>query len=214
MTRKSKNPNPGGDPRRSVPSVTVLLNEPAVQTMIETHSRLLVMDAIHGALAWFRERLSGEGSAPDIGEVVSKVRLLLDESERDRLRPVVNASGIILHTGLGRSVLPQRAVEVRLRVENLTCRGRVNLFLYFLERDDLFEIPGYIKVEAWPDPGVADVRITFDPEKVDEDAIKQAITEPYYDATSDLWRVSPFRIEGYDPLTIPGDLSGIMLPPP
>jgi ferredoxin len=98
--------------------------------------------------------------------------------------------------------------KVRLKVENLTCRGRANLFFYFLERDDLYQLPGYFKVEAWPGPGVADVDVTFDPTVTDEDAIKQAITEPYYDAVADFWRNSPFRIEGYDPLAIEGDEFG------
>jgi polyferredoxin len=89
--------------------------------------------------------------------------------------------------------------KVRLQVADLTCRGRANLFVYFLERDDMYEIPGYFKVEAWPGPGLADVDITYDPTLTSEDAIKQAITEPYYDATADFWRKSPFMIEGYDP---------------
>ena len=97
---------------------------------------------------------------------------------------------------------PERTAEIELKIENLTCRGRANLFFYFLERDDLFEIPGYIKAEAWPDPNLAKVRITFDPAKADENAIKRAITEPYYDVGADFWRNSPFRVEGYDPLAI------------
>jgi len=30
--------------------------------------------------------------------------------------------------------------------------------------------------------------------------VKQAITEPYYDVLADYWRMSPFQIEGSDPL--------------
>ena len=91
--------------------------------------------------------------------------------------------------------------NLRLQVTDLTCRGRANLFVYFLERDDMYEVPGYFKVEAWPGPGLADVGITYDPTLTNQDAIKQAITEPYYDATADFWRNSPFTIEGYDPWT-------------
>jgi hypothetical protein len=91
-------------------------------------------------------------------------------------------------------------------MENLTCRGRANLLFYYLDRDDLFAIPGYLRVEAWPDPRFARVRVLFDPKQTNELAIKQAITEPYYEALTDYWRNSPFRIEGYDPLGIGGDL--------
>lgn len=108
---------------------------------------------------------------------------------------------------------PARVAKVQLSVENLTCRGRANLFFYFLERDDFYEIPGYFKVEAWPGPGLADVQITFDPGLTDEGKIKQAITEPYYDLSADFWRHSPFRIEGYDPLIV-GSERGALFPFP
>jgi len=96
---------------------------------------------------------------------------------------------------------PQKVATVKLKIEDVRCRGRANLLFYFLERDDLYEIPGYFKVEAWPGPGAADVHVTYDPSLTGEEAIKQAITEPYYDLLADYWRNSPFRIQGYDPLS-------------
>lgn len=101
-----------------------------------------------------------------------------------------------------RGEAPAEVATVRMQVGDLTCRGRANLFVYFLDRDDLFAIPGYVRVEAWPGLGIAPVEITYDPTVTREKAIKQAITEPYYDAHGDLWRHSPFTIEGYDPLAI------------
>ncbi len=94
----------------------------------------------------------------------------------------------------------------RLKINDVRCRGRANLLFYFLERDDLDEIEGYFKLEAWPGPGVVDVRVTYDPTMTDEEAVKRAITEPYYDATADFWRNSPFTIEGYDPLAVDSGL--------
>lgn len=105
---------------------------------------------------------------------------------------------------------PEEVSKVPLEVENLTCRGRANLFFYFLERDDKYRIPGYLKVEAWPGVGLADVDITFDPDSTDADAVKRAISEPYYDATANFWRTSPFVIEGYDPLIAGGGLSPLL----
>ncbi|MBN1854261.1 MAG: hypothetical protein JW829_16145, partial [Pirellulales bacterium] len=98
-----------------------------------------------------------------------------------------------------------------LKVNNLTCRGRSNLLFYFLERDDLYEIPGFFRVEAWPGPGWADVVITFEKSATHPSAIKQAITEPYYDAVGDFWRNSPFRIQGYDPLLNDGPEESAMI---
>ncbi|MBN1912717.1 MAG: 4Fe-4S binding protein [Pirellulales bacterium] len=98
-----------------------------------------------------------------------------------------------------RGARPEQVVTVRLEIDNLTCRGRANLLFYFMERDDLYEIPGYFKVDAWPGPGFARVDVTYDPTATDANAIKQAITEPYFDDTAGVWRNSPFQIRGYDP---------------
>lgn len=58
----------------------------------------------------------------------------------------------------------------------------------------------------WPGPGAADARITYDAAQTNELAVKRAITEPYYNLWDDARRsarlISPFRIEGYDPLSL------------
>lgn len=100
---------------------------------------------------------------------------------------------------------PPAAVAVaRLKIGNLGCRGTANRLLFFLERDDLYEIPGYFKMEAWPGPGAAEVHVSYDPALTDEGAIKRAITMPYYNlfdsARESACLTSPFQIEGYDPL--------------
>ena len=64
----------------------------------------------------------------------------------------------------------------------------------------MFEVPGYLKIEAWPGPEAGDVRVTYDPALADEARIQQAIMEPYYEVAGERWRMSPFGVEGYDPL--------------
>lgn len=94
---------------------------------------------------------------------------------------------------------PTVVKSLDLRIEGVRCRGTAQLLTYFLFRDDLSEVPGYLKVEAWPQPGYARVRITYDPKQTDPDAIKEAISEPYHDELQNLERLSPFKIEGYAP---------------
>jgi polyferredoxin len=105
-----------------------------------------------------------------------------------------------------RGVQPDRVASVDFRIQGLTCRGRANLLVGFLERDDLYQIPGaapdapgFYALEAWPDPATARVRISYDPTCADEGSIQRAIAEPYYDAIEDRWWMSPFAIEGYTP---------------
>ena len=94
----------------------------------------------------------------------------------------------------------QFTMTVELKINGLNCRGNANLLMYFLDRDDEFELRGYLNLKAWPGPGAARAQITYDPSVCDESAVKRAITEPYYDALATLWRFSPFEIIGYDPL--------------
>jgi len=101
---------------------------------------------------------------------------------------------------MARGTPPGQTAILEIEVENLACRGNATLFVYFLERDDELEIPGYLKVEAWPGAGTAPVHITYDPGAVDEEMIKMAIVEPYFDSVASFWRVPPFKIVGYDPL--------------
>ena len=97
---------------------------------------------------------------------------------------------------------PAQTATARLEVHGLNCRGSASLFVYFLERDDEFEVPGYLRIEAWPGPAPATAHIIYDPVHTDEAAINEAITEPYYDAVGGVWRASPFEIVGYDPLSL------------
>jgi len=99
-----------------------------------------------------------------------------------------------------RGTQPERTATLPMEVNNLSCRGNSTLFAFFIDRDDLYEIDGYLKIEAWPGPSPAQVLITYDPAMTDEGEIKQAITESYFDSEAGFWRHSPFDIEGYDPL--------------
>ncbi|MDY7109239.1 MAG: 4Fe-4S binding protein [Planctomycetota bacterium] len=103
-----------------------------------------------------------------------------------------------------RGTPPAEISTVEMRIEELTCRGRGTMLWYFLQRDDLYAVDGYLKLEAWPGPGAARAVVTFDPALADETRIRQAITEPFYDVAADFWRPSPFAIEGYDPLDLLG----------
>lgn len=102
---------------------------------------------------------------------------------------------------------PGRVAALDLRIHELTCRGRANLLVWFLQRDDVGKPLRFFRLEAWPGPGAARARILYDPAETDEESLKRAITEPYFQAHADTvaarWYPSPFRIEGYDPLASP-----------
>jgi hypothetical protein len=101
---------------------------------------------------------------------------------------------------------PSHVESVTLRIDNLTCRGTANRLWFYLDRDDLFALPGYLFVEVWADPTTGTIRVTFDPEQVSRDDLCRAITEPYInfaDADSPgQIMLSPFVVHDYDPMSI------------
>ena len=97
---------------------------------------------------------------------------------------------------------PVETAILEIEITDLTCRGRCALLRFFMERQDEFSIPGYLRIEAWPGPGIAKANIVYDPAQIDELRIKQAITEAYFEFESDRWWASPFEISGYDPLDL------------
>lgn len=98
---------------------------------------------------------------------------------------------------------PPESASVDLRIQDLTCRGRANLLVWFLDRDDDLAVPGALRLEAWPAPGEGQARVTYDPTVTDADAIRAALTAPLHDPQAGVFRMSPFRIAGYDPLAPP-----------
>jgi len=101
---------------RKIPSVDVLLQDAALREAAVGVPRRIVVDTVRAAVEETRSRLLAEG-APDAAEAGLRAGIL--ERARERLREVwtphyrraINATGIILHTGLGRAVLPAKAVR-------------------------------------------------------------------------------------------------------
>jgi L-seryl-tRNA(Ser) seleniumtransferase len=100
------------DTLRALPSVHQVLEETEVQALIASHGRPLVRFAVQRVLD--DERRAGAVADPAvrsarIGEVIGELR-------RPRLRPVINATGVILHTNLGRAPLAATAADAAARI--------------------------------------------------------------------------------------------------
>jgi L-seryl-tRNA(Ser) seleniumtransferase len=98
---------------QQLPSMTELLKRPEVRHWHDLFSQVLVTDCLRRVLAETREHiLSGILGAPSEPEaILARVGRQLDELRRPRVRRAVNATGIILHTGLGRAVFPESVVD-------------------------------------------------------------------------------------------------------
>ena len=97
--------NPGLPRSQSLPGVGKLVNEPAYAELVREHGHARVVEAIRAQIATERDG-EAEGS-----ERQAAVAARLREEVAPRLRRVINATGVILHTNLGRAPLSQAAVE-------------------------------------------------------------------------------------------------------
>ena len=92
---------------RALPSVHQLLEEKSAAAFIAEHGRPLVRFAVQRILE--EERRRGTVAQPKARW--SAIERVIRELRRPRLRPVVNATGVILHTNLGRAPLAAAAAE-------------------------------------------------------------------------------------------------------
>lgn len=92
------------DLRRSLPSVASLLEQPLVKSLLGTAPRNLVVAATRATI----EEVRSGGPLPEdwADAIVERVRRHLSPS----LQPVLNATGVVLHTNLGRAPLADRAL--------------------------------------------------------------------------------------------------------
>jgi len=93
--------------RRALPSVHQLLEQNFAAPLIAEHGRSLVRFAVQRIL----DEERGRGRIAEPGARWSAIERAIQELRRPRLRPVVNATGVILHTNLGRAPLAAAAAE-------------------------------------------------------------------------------------------------------
>jgi L-seryl-tRNA(Ser) seleniumtransferase len=95
------------DTLRALPSVHEVLEQPEAQAMIAAHGRALVLFAVQRALD--EERTGGTVAQP--AARMGRIAALIRDLRQPRLRPVINATGVVLHTNLGRAPLSVQAAQ-------------------------------------------------------------------------------------------------------
>ncbi len=98
------------DPRRALPAVERVLAEPAALPLVSLYGRELVLIHLRRLLSALRERLvAGGAPAPEsltAPAILAELERDLARAEQTGLRRVLNATGVFLHTNLGRAPLP------------------------------------------------------------------------------------------------------------
>jgi L-seryl-tRNA(Ser) seleniumtransferase len=101
---------------RLLPSVDELLHSASGQQLVQRYSRSITLQAVRASLSQARAHIRQGASCPSSDEILSVAEHILDESQRPHLQPVINATGVIINTNLGRSPLSQEALQAVQRV--------------------------------------------------------------------------------------------------
>ena len=101
---------------RSLPSVDQLLSSSQGVEWVAGYGRSLTLEAIREGLDQARKYFQREGYIPEIESILAQIQSSLEIWVSPTLRPVINATGVILHTNLGRAPLSQAALQAATRV--------------------------------------------------------------------------------------------------
>ncbi|MGN0169860.1 MAG: L-seryl-tRNA(Sec) selenium transferase [Lachnospiraceae bacterium] len=100
---------------RAIPKIDVLMEKPEIQDAMEKYGKDPVLEAIRGQLDEIRLALN-DNPKPEVLEerlqhLTDRVLAVVEDKKKCNLKHVVNATGVILHTNLGRAPLPQQAMD-------------------------------------------------------------------------------------------------------
>ncbi len=102
------------DKLKNIPSVDKILKQEQIQSLIESHNRTFIVKVIRKATDELRQELnaSEEELSKEIllESILTKVKKMVSKATGGTLQKVINGTGVVLHTNLGRAPLGQKAI--------------------------------------------------------------------------------------------------------
>ncbi|GMT48171.1 MAG: L-seryl-tRNA(Sec) selenium transferase [bacterium] len=97
---------------RKLPSVDEVLKSPHGLKWLKSYPRRYILRAIRDIIAFKRGEIL-EGFTPDVSlnTISSDIEIKIEKLVAKRLRPVINATGVVIHTNLGRAPLPPEVLK-------------------------------------------------------------------------------------------------------
>ena len=113
---------------RSLPSVDAVLSTPEAQAFLEETARSALTDAVRSILQEVRAELrETPGDSPDAPAIATRAIARVRQAFDPGLPAVVNATGVVLHTNLGRAPLAPAAIEAVARAARTACAVELDL---------------------------------------------------------------------------------------
>ncbi len=99
-----------------LPKVDEILENEKMEELISSVSRDLIVETIREELDAIRKKINNEicdeeSLKIETEKLIDNVVFFVNEKQRDNLRKVINGTGVVVHTNLGRSLLSEKAVE-------------------------------------------------------------------------------------------------------
>lgn len=113
-------------PFRSLPPVHQILQEPGIKALSRAHSHEVIVAAVRAEVQAARKAIQGGGqfdAAADLAILVDRVTKRVTRDTDSTLRMVINATGVVLHTNLGRAPMAEPAARAAYEA----ARGYLNL---------------------------------------------------------------------------------------
>ncbi|MFQ5596307.1 MAG: L-seryl-tRNA(Sec) selenium transferase [Anaerolineae bacterium] len=101
---------------RYLPSVDRLLNEPPIQALESHYGHEVLVDTARAVLDEIRQEILAGHPAPSLDELAGIIARRVQTSLRPSLQPIINATGVIIHTNLGRAPLSAAAIAAMQEV--------------------------------------------------------------------------------------------------
>ncbi len=103
---------------RKLPSVDEILKESRTQSWLQAYPRVLVLDAVRTVLDHVRTAILKPSEQTPFNDRLLTLPAILDQAEavliersEPSLKSVINATGVVVHTNLGRSILSRKAID-------------------------------------------------------------------------------------------------------
>ena len=104
-----------------LPAVDRLLAEPQVHELIASHGRAIATAAVRAELAAVRSAAKDGGAVVEVAALLDAIAARVEQATRPALRRVINLTGTVLHTNLGRAALPEEAVAALAMAARSPC---------------------------------------------------------------------------------------------
>ena len=108
---------------RQLPSVDEVLRHTLLASIAATSARPLLVECARQTLSVHREQIRSGQASPTLEAIATHVYQLFQQQQRPSLRPVLNATGVIINTNLGRAPLSQESLQAIVEV----AQGYANL---------------------------------------------------------------------------------------